>query len=412
MSLFGYDPRLLYRGRGAFESMGAGMEMLPGDIAFKSNFAVIDEETGVVLKRRADRSFEHDGPILCQDLNGLKVPGFDGEYTIFVQYATEHRCGVVIRGPGLTDAIKGTDPLKDNLPLVYSEAVHSGDTAAELTARVVNAASDHIRSILREHPVNKERREQGKHMANVILLRGCGGRIYLEEFSKKHGFEHACMVAPTKIIAGVGMCTGMTILNVPGATGDYRSNFTNKAKAMCAAIQENGYDFGFLHVKAVDDASHDANTLLKISCIEVVDAMVGQLIRMLYERGIDAVIGITGDHSTPVEYGDHSHEPVPFAMSTVERVVSVLGSPEDLALIPLDCLPCPEDLLLLSMDECTRWTSPFPWKKHLQEKMNRAPPSGVDGVIAFSEIQASQGSLGRFPGSFVIPTLQKLNSLA
>jgi 2,3-bisphosphoglycerate-independent phosphoglycerate mutase len=28
-----------YRGRGAFESMGAGLPMAPGDIAFKSNFA-------------------------------------------------------------------------------------------------------------------------------------------------------------------------------------------------------------------------------------------------------------------------------------------------------------------------------------------------------------------------------------
>ncbi len=415
MSLFGYDPRSLYRGRGAFESMGAGMEMLPGDVAFKSNFAVIDEETGIVLKRRADRSFEREGPMLCKDLNGLKVPGFDGQYTIFVQYATEHRCGVVIRGPGLTDAIKGTDPLKDNLPLIHSEAVHSGDTAAELTSRVVNAASDHIRSILREHPINKEREKQGKHAANVILLRGCGGRIVLEDFSKKHGFEKACMVAPTKIIAGVGMCTGMTILNVPGASGDYKSNFTNKAKAMFDAIKEHGYDFGFLHVKAVDDASHDADTLLKISCIEVVDAMVGQLIRLLHEHRIDAVIGVTGDHSTPVEYGDHSHEPVPFSMSTVKRSVSMLGGSDALELIPLDRLPCPDDL----SPSLEGYTTPFAWKKYLEEKKLRrgdiqtdvvcvAPP---DAAKAFSEIQASQGSLGRFPGSFVIPTLQKINSI-
>ena len=35
LSLFGYDPRQYYRGRGAFETMGAGLDMLPGDIAFK-----------------------------------------------------------------------------------------------------------------------------------------------------------------------------------------------------------------------------------------------------------------------------------------------------------------------------------------------------------------------------------------
>lgn len=35
LSLLGYDPRVYYRGRGAFESMGAGLAMAPGDIAFK-----------------------------------------------------------------------------------------------------------------------------------------------------------------------------------------------------------------------------------------------------------------------------------------------------------------------------------------------------------------------------------------
>lgn len=44
------------------------------------------------------------------------------QHTISVRYATEHRCGVVVRGPGLTDRIGGTDPLKDALPLLVSRA--------------------------------------------------------------------------------------------------------------------------------------------------------------------------------------------------------------------------------------------------------------------------------------------------
>lgn len=50
--------------------MGAGIPMQPGDIAFKSNFATIDEATGIVLRRRADRQFEDVGPELCSSLNG------------------------------------------------------------------------------------------------------------------------------------------------------------------------------------------------------------------------------------------------------------------------------------------------------------------------------------------------------
>ncbi len=35
LSLLGYNPRIYYRGRGSFESLGAGLPMVPGDIAFK-----------------------------------------------------------------------------------------------------------------------------------------------------------------------------------------------------------------------------------------------------------------------------------------------------------------------------------------------------------------------------------------
>jgi 2,3-bisphosphoglycerate-independent phosphoglycerate mutase len=53
--------------------------------------------------------------------------------------------------------------------------------------------------------------------------------------------------------------------------------------------------------------------------------MVGQLLRLLWSeerRGNGRYsIVVTGDHSTPVEFGDHSHEPVPFAIAHVRHVV-------------------------------------------------------------------------------------------
>ena len=47
-----------------------------------------------------------------------KLPSFP-EHTVAVKYATEHRCGVRVRGPRLTDTITGTDPLKDKYVIVF-----------------------------------------------------------------------------------------------------------------------------------------------------------------------------------------------------------------------------------------------------------------------------------------------------
>ena len=46
----------------------------------------------------------------------MSLPSFP-DLVVKAKYATEHRCGIVISGPGLSDEVSGTDPLKDNLPL-------------------------------------------------------------------------------------------------------------------------------------------------------------------------------------------------------------------------------------------------------------------------------------------------------
>jgi len=57
LSLLGYDPRVVYTGRGVFECLGIGMTVNPGDICFRANFATVTPREGrfIVKDRRADR---------------------------------------------------------------------------------------------------------------------------------------------------------------------------------------------------------------------------------------------------------------------------------------------------------------------------------------------------------------------
>ncbi|XP_058187858.1 uncharacterized protein LOC131304586 isoform X2 [Rhododendron vialii] len=425
LSLLGYDPRVYYRGRGAFESMGAGLAMSPGDIAFKSNFATLDEETGIVISRRADRHFEEEGPILCAALDGMKLPSFP-LYEVRVRYATEHRCGVVVKGPNLSGNISGTDPLKDNRLLLQAEALDGTDEAKH-TASVVNELSKEMSRILASHPLNAKRAAEGKNIANVVLLRGCGIRIEVPPFAEKHGLW-PCMVAPTKIIAGLGLSLGIDILEAPGATGDYRTLLTSKATAIARALsaplqscphvfvpgedehkpgRSDGYDFGFLHIKAIDDAGHDKASVFKVKGLEAVDRAIGQLARLLLEAestgNFEYFLCVTGDHSTPVEYGDHSFEPVPFTLCQLKDFVCAVGgesvvmevSPEP---FPLPTVEAGEDLAdHMSLEESKR-------SGQLQAFCG-------DSVCEFNEIAAARGCLGRFPGGEmmgIIKTFLKL----
>ena len=228
---------------------------------------------------------------------------------ILYRYATEHRCGVVVKGPKLSGNISRTDPLKDNRLLLEAKPLDESEEAKH-TAKVVNELSREISRILVSHPVNAKRLSQGKNIANLVLLRGCGIRIevcvfqysqiglyesmYISvvvlfvvcikvpPFEEKHGLW-PCMVAPTKIIAGLGMSLGIDILEAPGATGDYRTLLTSKAVAIANALsaplnpcpnvfvpgedghkpgRSDGYDFGFLHIK-VNTLFPSCNTKLK-----------------------------------------------------------------------------------------------------------------------------------------------------
>ena len=76
------------------------------DIAFKSNFAYINDETDIVERRRVDREFNHWGLELCKVVDNIVIPGYEG-YKVSCEHATEHRCGIRVSGPGMTYHISG-----------------------------------------------------------------------------------------------------------------------------------------------------------------------------------------------------------------------------------------------------------------------------------------------------------------
>lgn len=130
--------------------------------------------------------------------------------------------------------------------------------------------------------------------------------------------------------------------------------------------------------------------------------------RILHDKNLDnTVIGITGDHSTPAEFGDHSHEPVPVVMGTVKDIIGGMGGGDIVQSIDLGALPLPETLMEMNYSE--RLDTYFPWKRKLLS--GKSPTALNDAVTAFSEIDCARGCLGRFPGNFVVPTLKKMSQL-
>jgi 2,3-bisphosphoglycerate-independent phosphoglycerate mutase len=201
-------------------------------------------------------------------------------------------------------------------------------------------------------------------------------------------------VAPTKIIAGLAKSVGMRLLHAPGVTGDARSDLAAKAAAMAAALRDAaGPTFGLLHVKAVDDCGHDRDCQGKVAYLAACDALLGQLAARLHADGTRCLLCCTGDHSTPVLYGDHSHESVPLAAAHLHRLVGAVGQAAVEATW-LGQIRTPE----LEPEPGAEAFSPA---LHSPEE-----PTWGDDVFRFDELSAARGGLGRFPGRELMPFLK------
>ncbi len=299
LSLLGYDPEEFYTGRGPFEAMGLGMTVLGGDVAFRANFATVDND-GVVQDRRAGR-ITIGTDRLAESLS-FSVDGVD----FFVKAGVEHRAALVMRGEGLSDQITDSDPHEPGLKVKEVKALSA---EAKFTSDVLNKYLAIARKKLRENDINVQREMEGKAPANELLVRGAGQAPSLKPFRDLFGMNAGC-ISGIPMITGICRLVGMTSVPVEGATGRLDSNFQAKFEAAYKALEE--FDFLIMNIKATDVAGHDGDALAKRDAIQRIDAAMGGIRKILD----NTVVCVTGDHSTPCAMKDHSGDPLPILFNT------------------------------------------------------------------------------------------------
>lgn len=263
--------------------------------------------------------------------------------------------------------------------------------------------------------MNTARAAKGKAVANVVLLRGPGSVLQEAPFGERHAPHVAACVAPTRIIAGLALSLGITLIEVPGTTGDYRTDLAAKARAAADSLAPaSPHTFCLCHVKAVDDAGHDRNVGYRVAYTEAVDVMVGHLLKRLAahqkeQHGGDSamryVLCVTGDHSTPVLFGDHSTEPVPVALAHVDDAVAAAGGASALAALSLGPIATPEFGSATPPAEDIGAAAEVASGPSQQQVDPPLEPVAGDAVYRFDELSAARGGLGRFPGSELMALL-------
>jgi 2,3-bisphosphoglycerate-independent phosphoglycerate mutase len=307
LALLGYDALKVYSGRGALEAVGSGMNVLPGDVAFRCNFATVDDNL-VVLDRRAGRIANEDAAKLAESLQKIKLEKSSKAKFLF-KNTIQHRAALVIHGLKLSTAVSDSDPEKVGEKVSEIKPLDES-SEARLTAEILKELMQKFHKVLKQHPVNKERVERGLPPANIILCRGAGTVPNIKPLSQIYGISAVCVCAAS-LVRGVCKAAGMKLMDVKGATGTPQTDFMAKAKATVQALEMN--DFVLLHVKATDVASHDGNIKQKIELIEKIDGMLGYVLNNI-DLGL-TYLAVTADHTTSSITRNHEGDPVPIAIT-------------------------------------------------------------------------------------------------
>lgn len=302
LSVCGYDPKIYYTGRSPLEALSIGVDMKDTDVAIRCNVVTLSEEDcayedRTVLDHSAGEISTEDAAVLVEAVKeGLKRDGYEFYVGTSYRHLLIWNHGTVVELTPPHDIL--TKQIGAYLP----------------TDVVLRDMMKQSYEILKDHPINVSRREQGLNPANSIWFWGAGTKPNLSAFEEKTG-KKGVMISAVDLLKGIGVGTSMKNVIVEGANGGLHTNYEGKAKAALNALLEDGYDFAYIHVEAPDEMGHQGLLPEKIQAIEWLDEKIVKVVTEgLDEAGEAYRMLILPDHPTPIRARTHTAGPVPYVL--------------------------------------------------------------------------------------------------
>ena len=307
MSIFGYNPADYYTGRGPLEAGSVGIDTTPKDVIFRCN--TIFEKNGVMEDFNAGHITTPEAEELINGLNQYfseKYPDFKGKFYSGISYRHlfVYSCDSV-EDAEILASIKTMPPHDISNEKLVDNLFGKCELAEEIQKIMFES-----NEFLKNHEVNKKR----EIPANMVWLWGQGVKPKLPNFKETYGFN-AAVITGVDLLKGIGIFAGMEIIDVPGATGFFDTDYKAKGQYGIDALKRN--DVLFIHIEAPDEAGHAQLIDEKVKAIEQIDKhIVGPILDSL--KGQDYRAAILPDHPTPIELGTHTRDDVPIIMYSTD----------------------------------------------------------------------------------------------
>ncbi len=297
LAVLGYDPKTCYTGRSPLEALSIGIELGENDVTYRMNLVTLsgdDLDTCSMLDYSAGEISTEEAGRIVESLKPV-IPELELHAGVSYRHAAVMRGGKT--GTEFTPPHDITDkPVKGHLPTgVYGELFRS------IIKRSITA--------LKDHPVNKARIAVGKNPVTAVWFWGEGTKPALENFRSRFG-KRGAVISAVDLVKGIGKGSGMTVYDIPTATGTVNTDYAAKCKAAAEALET--HDYVFVHLEGPDECGHQGDRAGKILSIERIDAFIlAPLLQKLKSMG-EYAISVMPDHATPLSTRTHARDPIPF----------------------------------------------------------------------------------------------------
>ena len=313
LSLLGYEPERYYTGRAPLEAASMGVEIGTA-MAFRCNLVHVD---------RGD-----DGRLTMVDYSSGHIS--TGESRQLIE-ALQAACGTdrlaLYAGVSYRHLLVYNDDLPAGFTTVpphdHSDQDVTGFFQEYLAVPAFRELFARAEAILADHPVNRERARQGKRTANFLWLWGEGRRPSMETLAERFGLSGG-LISAVDLLKGLGVLSGLAVVEVPGATGYLDTNYEGKARAALEVLSRD--DFVLVHVEAPDETGHQGLVQEKVQAIEDFDRrIVAPIAAEMERRGEPFRLVVTMDHYTPLHRRTHEDWPVPLFLFDSRGVATPSG---------------------------------------------------------------------------------------
>ena len=303
LSLFGYDPRETFTGRAPLEAANQGITLEPNQVAFRCNLVTLQDD--LMADFTAGHITTEEGAAMIATLEAELSPFFPVHFSPGVSY---RHLTIITNTPESVDILArlACTPPHDITGQPYAQHLPSGP-GSQLVRDLMEAS----KPILAGHPVNLAREAAGHLPATSIWLWGQGCAPRIEPYRQRFNLTGA-VISAVDLVNGIGVCAGLNVIKVPGATGYLDTNYKGKVSAAFEALRD--VDFVYLHVEAPDETSHQGRIDLKIRAIEDFDAYVVAPCLEHLRAHPHLRLLVAPDHVTSIATRTHAHGAVPFAL--------------------------------------------------------------------------------------------------